>query len=203
MLNGICGLFTVEIVEKLTSFGEVILEENHLLHLVSQTRPEKEIVKQIVDSAALMRCFSLLPGCRLLDVGSGAGFPGIVIKIIFPRIELISLDSSPKKIAFQRNVCRKLGIDAEFVEGDLRRVNLGAPVDMVVVKAVGSHAQIVRRSRDWLRPCGVLIFMEGAAPNKAIARAAAKYSSLSEVSISFYDLPEFESTRHLAMIYKK
>jgi 16S rRNA (guanine527-N7)-methyltransferase len=203
MLHGISDHISDETIDVTTTFGEAILADNHLLHLVSQTQPEKEVVKQIVDSAALTRCFSLLPGCRILDVGSGAGFPGIVLKLIFPRIDLVSLDSSPKKIAFQQDICGSLEIDAEFVEGDLRRVALNAAVDIVIVKAVGSHAQIVRRSREWLRSGGMLVFMEGAVPSIAIMRSAAKHSNLSDVHISSYELPEFNSARHLVMIYKK
>lgn len=203
MLRDISDLISERVIDKMTAFGRAILVENDLLHLVSQSQPEREVVKQIVDSAALTRCFSLLPGCRLLDVGSGAGFPGIILKLIFPGIELTSLDSSPKKIDFQKSLCEALEIDAEFVEGDFRRVSLSRPVDIAIVKAVGSHANIVRKSRDWLRSGGVLIFMEGLNPDDSIERATAKYNDLSAVTTASYDLNEFHSTRHLAIVYKK
>lgn len=195
--------FPADAQPKLAAFAEAILEENPILHLISQREPHREVVKQIIDSAAISRCFSLLPGCRLLDVGSGAGFPGVVLKLIFPEIELISLDSSPKKMAFQKKVCGELGIEAGFIESDFRRADLRESVDLVFVKALGEHSPVLRKSRGWLRPGGALVFMEGISPDPSIGRAAAKHSDLSDVLTIPYVVPEIESERHLSIIYKK
>ncbi|MBU1318293.1 MAG: class I SAM-dependent methyltransferase [candidate division Zixibacteria bacterium] len=195
--------FPPDAVPKLIAFAEAILAENPILNLVSHKEPQREVVKQIIDSGTISSCFSLLPGCRLLDVGSGAGFPGVVLKLTFPEIELISLDSSPKKIAFQKKVCSRLGIDATFIEGDFRRADLPAPVDLVIVKALGSHANVVRKSRGWLRPMGALVFMEGTSPDPSIDRAAAKYDDLTAALTLPYSVSEFESERHLSIVYKK
>ena len=195
--------FTAQAMQKLTAFAEAILDENPILHLVSQKEPHQEVVKQIIDSASICRCFSLLPGCCLLDIGSGAGFPGVILKLLFPKIELISLDSSPKKIAFQKRICDHLRIGARFVEGDFRRVDLHSCADIVIVKAFGAHAAIVRKSRDWLRSGGALVFMEGTRPEPSIEKTAAKYHDLGDVSILPYRVPEIESVRHLSIIYKK
>jgi len=195
--------FTTDAVPKLIAFAEAILAENPILNLVSQKEPQREVVKQIIDSGTISSCFSLLPGCLLLDIGSGAGFPGVVLKLIFPEIELISLDSSPKKITFQKRVCSRLGIEATFIEGDFRRAELSTLVDLVIVKALGAHAAIVRKSRGWLRPRGALVFMEGISPHPSIDRAAAKYDDLTAVLTLPYSVPEFESERHLSIVYRK
>ncbi len=190
-------------IDKLTLFANEILRENEILHLISQRDPESEVVKQIADSSEVAGVISFRPGCKLLDVGSGAGLPGIVLKIIFPDIELTTLDSSPKKIAFQKKVCSILATNARFIHGDFRRISTGGAMDVVVVKAVGSHRDIMRKAGTWLGPSGLLIFMEGRMPSPAIRSSIGMIASFSHVTFAPYQLTEFGSSRHLAIVYKK
>ena len=192
-----------QVVGKLSLFANEILNENELLHLVSQRDPKSEIIKQIVDSAAITNCLSLCPGCRVLDVGSGAGFPGIVLKLIFPGVKLYTLDSSPRKIDFQRRVCAKLEISATFLNCDFRQAALDELVDIVLVKALGSKRDVIRKSRNWLRSCGKLIFMEGRTPDPIIESSVSQLDAFSHHVLIPYRLAAFESVRHLAVVYKK
>lgn len=192
-----------QVMGKFLLFADEILTENELLHLVSQRDPKNEVVKQIVDSAAITNCLSLCPGCRLLDVGSGAGFPGIVLKLIFPGIKLCTLDSSPRKIDFQRRVCAKLEISATFLNCDFRQAALDELVDIVIAKALGSKRDVIRKSRNWLRSSGKLIFMEGGTPDLAIESSASRTNAFSHHILIPYRLAAFDSVRHLAVIYKK
>lgn len=192
-----------QLIEKLTLFGQEILKENELLHLISQRDPEQELVKQILDSAAVSRIMSFCPGCRLLDLGSGAGFPGIILKLIFPEIELHSLDSSPRKVEFQRSTCEKLEVEAVFHQCDFRRTELNEEIDIVIVKALGAHGDVIRRAGAWLRPFGRVIFMEGRTPDPAIDSSMAKSKGLSHVTYLRYSPAGLDSTRHLAIVYRK
>ena len=203
MLRHALPHITEHTIEQLVTFAEKILEANELLHLVSQREPEREVVKQILDSATVLKHISFLTGCRLLDVGSGAGFPGIVLKLLFPGISLLSLDSAPRKVTFQSEVCSLLGVDAVFIESDLRRFAPENQVDVVIVKALSAYDAVVRRSRNWLHPLGWLIFMGGKQPNPSVAASVAKFSEFSEVIYLPYSLVEFDSTRHLVISYKK
>ncbi len=191
------------VAEKLERFGELILEQNGVLHLVSQRSPEYEVVKQIVDSASVGSILSLLPGCRLLDIGSGAGFPGIALKLLFPAIDLISLDSAPRKITFQREALSKLGINAEFIAEDFRQVTLDPNVDFVIAKALGSHDAVIRRSRRWLNTGGWLAIFQGREIDNRIMSSVKRYPELSDILRLPYTLPGFDTSLHLAMIYRK
>lgn len=192
-----------QLIEKLTQFGQEILDKNELLHLISQRDPERELVKQILDSAAVSRIISFCPGCRLLDLGSGAGFPGIVLKLIFPEIQLHSLDSSPRKIEFQKSSCQKLGIEAQFHQSDFKRTKLEQRADIVIVKALGAHREVIRKSRAMLRPTGKLIFMEGKTPDSAIESSLSKAKGFSHATYLRYSPSGLSSTRHLAIVYRK
>jgi 16S rRNA (guanine527-N7)-methyltransferase len=188
---------------KLVLFADEILTENDLLHLVSQKDSKNEVVKQIVDSAAITNCLSLCPGCRLLDVGSGAGFPGIVLKLMFPGIKLYTLDSSPRKIDFQKRICAKLEISATFLSCDFRQAALDELVDIVTVKALGSKRDVIRKSRNWLRSSGKLIFMEGKALDPTIESSVSQLNAFSHHVLIPYRLAAYDSVRHLAVVYKK
>jgi 16S rRNA (guanine527-N7)-methyltransferase len=188
---------------KFILFADEILNENELLHLVSQRDPKNEVVKQIVDSAAITNCLSLCPGCRLLDVGSGAGFPGIVLKLIFPDIKLYTLDSSPRKIDFQRRVCAKLEISATFLGCDFRQASLDELVDIVMVKALGSKRDVIRKSGNWLRSSGKLILMEGKTLDPIVESSVSKLNAFSHHTLIPSRLTAFDSVRHLAIVYKK
>ena len=192
-----------QVIGKFLLFADEILNENELLHLVSQQDPKNEVVKQIVDSAAITNCLSLCPGCRLLDVGSGAGFPGIVLKLIFPGIKLYTLDSSPRKIDFQRRVCAKLEISATFLSCDFRQAALDELVDIVIAKALGSKRDVIRKSGNWLRSSGKLIFMEGRMLYPIIESSVSQLNAFSHHIIIPYRLASYDSVRHLAVVYKK
>ena len=81
---------TDEILKRLTVYADLILEFNRSLNLVSRAAPEKEIVKQIIDSLTLIKYVDPKSKSSLLDLGSGGGFPGMVVKILRPDIELAS-----------------------------------------------------------------------------------------------------------------
>ncbi len=98
----------------------------------------------------------------LLDIGSGGGFPGIVLKIFWPEIHLISLDSSPKKITFQDEVAFKLNLsDCEFVNLQFQEYKPRKKIDYVTVKALGNFKKVLAFAERVLRKDGSLIFYLG------------------------------------------
>jgi 16S rRNA (guanine527-N7)-methyltransferase len=187
----------------LVVFARLVLERNQRLHLVSQRHPEREVVKQIVDSAAALSVLNVPARCRLLDVGSGAGIPGMIFKIMRPDLNLISLDSSPKKIEFQAHACGQLSLSAEFCQADFRRAEVDPKVDLVIVKALGLHREIVRKASAWLLSEGRLIFMEGRTPNPEIQASIKRSKSFSKVAETLrYSLTGFAGERHLVVLAK-
>jgi len=84
---------------------------NSKTNLTSITQPEEIIVKHFVDSIACSRSIvELLPNSKLLDIGSGAGFPGLPLKIVFPELIVTLLEPTSKKIAFLRHMIGTLGL---------------------------------------------------------------------------------------------
>ena len=96
--------------EQLTAYWRLLEEKNKVMNLTAITGEEDCARLHFLDCAALLRNRSLA-GKTLIDVGSGAGFPGLVLKILEPALELTLLDSLGKRVEFQKEVCAALGLE--------------------------------------------------------------------------------------------
>lgn len=96
-------------VEKMARYAELLLEQNKVMNLTAITDPEQIASLHFLDSAALLTCADL-PGKSLIDVGTGAGFPGMVLKLLVPDLKLTLLDSLNKRLDWLGTVCTDLGL---------------------------------------------------------------------------------------------
>ena len=109
-------------------YYRLLVEWNEKINLTAITDPEGVAVKHFADSLAFFEYISDIPeGASLIDIGTGAGFPGVVIKLIRPDIRLTLLDSLKKRFLFLKELTSRLGIEAEFVQG--RAEELGQDLD--------------------------------------------------------------------------
>ena len=82
----------------------LLLERNEVMNLTAITDPHEAVVKHFVDSLTLLKAVEIKKGAKLIDVGTGAGFPGLPVKIMRPDIELTLLDSLNKRLVFLQDV---------------------------------------------------------------------------------------------------
>ena len=106
-----------DIYRKLDIYAEFLVEYNNKVNLTAITDPEGILVKHFIDSILLSKYADIPQNSRLIDVGTGAGFPSVPLKIYRNDIQLTLLDSLNKRIFFLQQLCDKLGIDAEFIHG--------------------------------------------------------------------------------------
>ena len=97
-------------VDQLVRYGELLLEQNKVMNLTAITQPDQVAALHFLDSAALLGCASL-EGASLVDVGTGAGFPGMVLKILVPGLHLTLVDSLAKRLDWLSTVCAGLGLE--------------------------------------------------------------------------------------------
>jgi 16S rRNA (guanine527-N7)-methyltransferase len=138
-----------------------LLRWNPRRNLTAITDYDEIVEKHLVDS------LTLLPfarqSSRLLDIGSGAGFPSLPLKIVCPQLEIVSVDAVGKKIDFQRHVVRSLGLKG-FKAVHARVESLTeehATFDLVTARALCSLKELVARSEPFLAPGGCLLAMKG------------------------------------------
>ncbi len=106
---------TGEQLDRFQRYLELLLDWNERLNLTAITEPAQVAEKHFLDSISLLAFCPLKEGARLIDVGTGAGFPGVPVKILRPDIRLTLLDGSNKRLAFLTELCAALGLPAETV----------------------------------------------------------------------------------------
>lgn len=107
-------------VERMEVYGRMLLEQNQVMNLTAITEPEQVAKLHFLDSAALLKLAGDPPTGRWIDVGTGAGFPGMVLKLLAPDIHLTLADSLGKRLDWLGTVCAALGMD------DVERVHCRA-----------------------------------------------------------------------------
>ena len=151
-------------LEALDFFLQELMRWNRKMNLTGIKDPHGIVVKHFLDSMAVSPYIS--PGSSLLDVGSGAGFPCIVLKILDPSLKVTSIDSSGKKLSFQRHLIRQLGLEGTDVvqarlpdPGVVERFN--KVFDYAISRAFGSLGALLRIARPLIKDTGIVIAMKG------------------------------------------
>jgi 16S rRNA (guanine527-N7)-methyltransferase len=136
---------------------------NKKINLTGTRDDEDIIINHFLDSMTILPFIS--EGSRLLDIGSGAGFPGIPLKIVMPTLIITLLDSASKKVFFMREAIRKLSLTGiEAVCGRAEDVNNSVPrshFQFVVSRAVGKIEDLAKLSIPYLGENGNIILMRG------------------------------------------
>ena len=104
-------------VDRLVRYAQLLLEQNKVMNLTAITEPDQVVDLHFLDCAGVALCADLA-GKSLIDVGTGAGFPGLPLRLAHPEIRLTLLDSLNKRVEFLREVCSQLGLeDVKCVHG--------------------------------------------------------------------------------------
>lgn len=131
---------------------------NRAYNLTAVRSATEMVSRHILDSAAV---FKYVKGPRLIDVGSGPGFPGLVFAILDPTLEVTLVDSNGKKVRFQRQVVMELGLE-NVIPCQARVENLAPDTyDQVVSRAFASLADFIEMTRELPGPEGEWLAMKG------------------------------------------
>lgn len=157
---------------RIREYIRLLLLWNHSMNLTAVTDPVEIVERHFGES---MYTANLLPveNCRLADVGSGAGFPGLALKIAFPSVQLLLIEANKKKCAFLSEVVRSLGLtDAEILPErfeDIRADRIDAAI--ITARAVGGFKELIRWSRSALAVRGHLVLWVGAEDSSRIVQS--------------------------------
>lgn len=105
-------------VNQFMKYYDMLIEKNKVMNLTAITEFDDVLIKHFIDSLCIVKAFDMTKDIRLLDLGTGAGFPGIPIKIAFPNVEIILMDSLNKRLKFLNEVIQELDLkNIETVHG--------------------------------------------------------------------------------------
>lgn len=156
---------TDEMCEKFDRYAELLVEWNEKMNLTAITDPVGIAVKHFADSLSALPLLPEKQGIKVIDVGTGAGFPGIPLAIARPDIRLTLLDSLNKRLLFLSEVCTQLGIPAQTVharaEDGARDKTLREAFDVATARAVATLPVLAEYCLPYVKVKGQFIAMKG------------------------------------------
>ena len=183
--------------QKLLDHVALIGKWNQVHNLTAIREPQKMVTHHLLDSLSLLKVIDRT-GCRLIDVGSGAGLPGIPLAIARPEWAITLLDSNHKKGVFLQQAVGELGLGGIQVVVD--RVEAFRPTegfDLVVSRAFSDLPEFAELSRHLRAPGGLLLAMKGVYPYEEVLHLSPE---LGTVEVHKLDVPGVDAERHLVAI---
>ena len=171
------------------------LKKWNRVHNLTGLKSDRDIIiKHFLDSILFLK---VLPEgvSTVADIGSGAGFPGIPIKIMAPVLKLFLLEPSKKKVVFLKHICGKLGLEGvEVLDRRIEDVE-GLRVDAAMTRALYSVGEFIEKAARILTTKGVLILSKG--PK---LREELECLGINNITVSDIELPFTGTTRHLVVV---
>lgn len=159
------GIILTELqLEQLDKFYKLLIEWNEKINLTTITSEKDVYLKHFYDSLTLIKAIDLTKKLQVLDVGTGAGFPGIVLKIVFPNLNITLLDSQEKRINYLKEIIYDINLkDIETIcmrVEDYARLN-SEKYDLVVARAVSHLGILIETTMPLIKTNGYLVAMKG------------------------------------------
>lgn len=166
----LCASFGVELngekAEKLNLYGNLLLEWNEKINLTAITEPKDVLYKHFYDCILFLKHCEIPKGASVIDVGTGAGFPGMVLKIVRPDIKVTLLDSLNKRLVFLNDVIEKLSLK------DIKTVHIRAEeagksklyreqYDIATARAVANLPVLLEYCTPLVKKGGMFVSMKG------------------------------------------
>lgn len=187
---------------RLEQYMVELLRWNRSINLTAITQPDEIIAKHFVDSMSIVPL--LRPHERLLDVGSGAGLPGLVVAMLRDEQPITSVDAVDKKVRFQRHVCRLLSLDqVEAIHQRVEQLAEQRPgqFDLVTSRAFRDPLRFMQLTHRLVRPGGRLVAMvanAGGIEEGHMERCACDHG-FRLLEMRGYDLPRQMGARKLVI----
>jgi 16S rRNA (guanine527-N7)-methyltransferase len=174
----------------------LLLEKwNRVYNLTAIRDRERMITHHVLDSLAIL---PHVRGPRVLDVGSGAGLPGIPLAVASPALQVTLLDSNHKKAAFMRQAIGELGLaNASVVAERVESWRTEARFDTIVSRAFAELGEFVTPCARLLAPGGIFVAMKGVHPHEEIERLPAGFRLERVIRL---EVPGLDGERHLVVV---
>ncbi len=156
---------TEEMLEQFHIYNETLLEWNQKMNLTAITQPEDVVIKHFLDSLMLLKSVPLSQGVSMIDVGTGAGFPSVPVKIARPDVDLTLLDSLNKRVTFLQALSQALGQKNAAIhfraEEAGRKTEYRERFDVATARAVADLAVLAEYCLPFVKVGGLFIALKG------------------------------------------
>ncbi len=184
-LKALCAPFfnlTDDMCEKLCVYGKLLIEWNEKMNLTAIVEPDEILIKHFYDCLLFLKNVKIPQGAKVIDVGTGAGFPGVVLKIARPDIDLTLLDSLGKRITFLNAVLDATKLSATAVHGRAeefaKKTEYREVYDIACARAVARLNILSEYCLPFVKTGGQVVSMKGPAAEEELCEAAKAISVL-------------------------
>ena len=204
------GITLDEIQKKqFTDFYEYLVEKNKVMNLTGITEFQEVLVKHFLDSLACVKAVDMSRIKRIMDIGTGAGFPGVPLKIAFPHLEACLLDSLKKRVNFLEETFQMLKLENITVihgraEEYAKNKQYRETYDLCVSRAVSNLATLSEYCLPYVKTGGYFISYKSGTVQEEVEQAqkAVKILGGKIQDVVYFQLPDSEIQRSLVVIEK-
>ena len=192
-----------ETCRTLCAFGEAVVKQNEVMNLTAITEPDQVAKLHLLDSLSVVKTVDL-SGKRLIDVGCGAGFPGVPVKIACREAKVTLLDSLGKRMAWLERILPELGVDAECVTARAEEfaAKRREQYDYATSRAVARLNILLELTAPFVKVGGAVLAMKGAAAREELAEAKNAITKLGLKLEAVEDFP-VDGTAHSVIVLRK
>ena len=189
--------------QQLCRFAQAVLDQNQVMNLTAITDPDQVARLHLVDSLTVLKTMDLA-GKRVIDVGCGAGFPGVPLKIACPRMELTLLDSLGKRMKWLEEILPRLDVSARCITARAEEAagEYRESFDYATSRAVARLNILLELTAPFVKVGGYVLAMKGTAAREELAEAK---NALSRLGLQVEKIQEFPmgDTSHGVIVLKK
>lgn len=192
--------------KQLEKYFELLVEYNKVMNLTTIIEKDQVYLKHFYDSLTIIKAVDLNKEKTLCDIGTGAGFPGLVLKIVFPNLKVVLLDSLNKRIKFLEVVIKELNlqnVEVIHIRAEEYAINNRNKFDVTTARAV-AHSSILLEYAIPITKCGkYFVALKGnISEEKEELKNSLKKLDTELINIFSFTLPYEESKRNI-MLFKK
>ncbi len=194
-------------IEDFLTYKDILVQWNKVMNLTGITETKEVVIKHFADSVTALEIADF-KNKTVIDVGTGAGFPGLPLKIAEPSINLTLLDSLTKRLNFLEEVCNKIDTKANFVHGraeDLGKdLNFREKYDIALSRAVAPLNILAEFDLPFVKVGGLMIALKGPSAYEEIENAKSAITELGgEISlVKEVNLPDTDLKHNIVVIKK-
>ena len=189
--------------QTLCAFGAAVVEQNKVMNLTAITEPTQVAKLHLLDSLSVLTVEDLR-GKTVIDVGCGAGFPGVPLKIACPEMELTLLDSLGKRMHWLSEILPQLGVEATCITARAEEAiaNLRETYDVATSRAVARLNILLELTAPYVKVGGVVLAMKGTAAQEELEEAKTAINRLG-LKLEKVETFPLEETAHTVIVLRK
>ena len=192
-----------EQVDTLCAFGAAVVRQNQVMNLTAITEPVQVAKLHLLDSLSVLSALDLR-GKKLIDVGCGAGFPGVPLAIACPEAQVTLLDSLGKRITWLKEILPQLGIQAECVTARAEEavVSCRESYDIATSRAVARLNILLELLAPYVKVGGAVVALKGSAAKEELGECGGAMKKLGLRQEAFLEFP-VDGASHALIVLRK